>query len=120
MTIATLSGVTLDCADPAALAAFYTALTGWESVYSSDDYVYLAGDGAVKLGFQRIADHPRSSWPDDAKQFHLEFGVADLAKAEAHALEFGATRPDFQPGDGHWTVLQDPAGHPFCLSPLAS
>ncbi len=27
----------------------------------------------------------------------------------------GATRPEFQPGDG-WVVLTDPAGHPFCIS----
>ncbi|MGY0230702.1 VOC family protein [Longispora urticae] len=119
MTIANLSGVTLDCADPRALAAFYTALTGWESVYADDSYAYIGGDGPVKIGFQKITDHPRSSWPDDAKQFHLEFGVADLAKAAAQALELGATRPDFQPGDGQWVVLQDPAGHAFCLSPLA-
>lgn len=114
--IATLSAVTLDCPDPAALAGFYQAVTGYQPLYSSDDYAYLAGDGEVRLGFQRVADHPRPGWPGPAKQFHLDFGVADIAEAERRLLALGATRPEFQPGGDKWLVLLDPAGHPFCIT----
>lgn len=116
MALATLAGITVDCADPKALADFYRAIIGWEVKYSDDDNVYLGSEGAASLGFQRIADHPRPSWPDDAKQFHLDFGVTDLAAAEKELLALGATKPEFQPGGETWIVLQDPAGHPFCIS----
>ena len=114
--LGTLSAVTVDCADPNGLAAFYRKITGWEVVYSDDDYAYLGSDGAVNLGFQRIADHPRPGWPDSAKQMHLDFRVADLAEAEQELLTLGATRPEFQPGGDKWVVLQDPAGHAFCIT----
>ena len=56
-------------------------------------------------------------WPDPGapKQFHLDFYVADLDKAEAACLDAGAAKPDHQPGGERWRVLTDPAGHPFCL-----
>lgn len=28
----------------------------------------------------------------------------------------GAIKPDFQPGEGRWTVLADPEGHLFCIT----
>jgi AraC-like DNA-binding protein/catechol 2,3-dioxygenase-like lactoylglutathione lyase family enzyme len=112
---ATLGAITIDCQDPQALAEFYLQATGWELVHSSDDYAYLAG-GPIRLGFQRIAGHPRPGWPDDAKQFHLDFQVGDLAEAEARLLALGATKPEFQPGGDMAVVLSDPAGHPFCIT----
>lgn len=55
-------------------------------------------------------------WPSPVKQTHLDFLVADLDKAVARLLALGATRPDFQPGDGQWVVLADPQGHLLCLA----
>ena len=46
---AALSAVIIDCADPAALAAFYRQVTGWDVTDGDDDFVYL-GDGPVQLG----------------------------------------------------------------------
>jgi hypothetical protein len=34
----------------------------------------------------------------------------------AELVAAGAKQPEFQPGDGAWVVLTDPAGHPFCLA----
>jgi hypothetical protein len=45
---------------------------------------------------------------------HLEILVDDLAAALAHAVECGATAPEFQPQDDVRVCL-DPDGHPFCL-----
>lgn len=113
---ANLYAVTLDCGDPHTLGEFYREVTGWEVVHDSDDYYYLSDGGPVRLGFQRIADHPAPGWPDDAKQFHLDFTVGDRKQAEARLLELGATKPEFQPGGEMATVLRDPAGHPFCIT----
>jgi hypothetical protein len=113
--IGSLAAVTLDCADPAGLADFYHRLTGWEITYSDENYGAVSGEAT--LYFQRVAEHRRPTWPDPEtpQQFHLDFYVEDLDKAEARLLELGAGKPDFQPQPERWRVLTDPAGHPFCV-----
>ncbi|MFC5183267.1 VOC family protein [Actinomadura harenae] len=108
--------VILDCADPAALAAFYRKATGWEITYSDDDLVYLGDGSGPQLGFQRIEGYEAPAWPSPAKQAHLDFGVADMEAAADELVKLGAERPESQPGDGQWIVLIDPAGHPFCIA----
>ncbi|MFJ4701340.1 VOC family protein [Streptomyces sp. NPDC088768] len=117
--IGQLAAVTLDAPDPQALSAFYAGLTGWQTLYASDDFVYIGTpDGAQRLGFQRAAEFRRPSWPGDDKQLHLDFGVADLAEAERELTALGATKPEHQPGGDKWVVLLDPAGHPFCVTTM--
>ncbi|MFF5855772.1 VOC family protein [Streptomyces sp. NPDC012751] len=115
-------GVTLDCADPADLARFYAGMFGLDVTYAGDDFVFLGGaDGTPGLGFNRLADYRRPTWPDPAqeKQAHIEVGVDDLDTAEEHLLKQGATKPETQPQPHRWRVLLDPAGHPFCITTLA-
>jgi hypothetical protein len=118
MTVqADLGAIVFDCANPADLAAFYRAATGWNETYSDDEYVYLGNGGPVQLAFQRIEGYESPGWPNPAKHAHLDLKVADLVQAEKELVAAGATRPDFQPGDGKWVVLLDPEGHPFCIAP---
>ncbi|MFF1281828.1 VOC family protein [Streptomyces sp. NPDC058299] len=115
------AAVTLDCADTAELSRFYAQMFGLPVAYTSEDFVFLAGkDGGPGLGFSRVPDHRRPTWPDPAeqKQAHIEVGVDDLESAEAHLLALGATKPDHQPQPDRWRVLLDPAGHPFCITTL--
>ena len=114
-----LTAITLDCADPRALAAFYQQATGLELVSESDDdFAGLTGDDGLFIGFQRVDDYRAAQWPGQVvpQQFHLDFGVDDLDEAEAMLLELGAAKPVFQPGGDQWRVFTDPAGHPFCLA----
>lgn len=116
-------GVVIDCPDPARLAAFYTTLTGMPIVFSDDNYAAISAAEGPYINFQRVEDYGRPEWPGQgrAQQFHLDFAVDDAEKAVAIALDNGAERPEFQPGSesGKWTVLLDPAGHPFCLTGAA-
>lgn len=48
---AELRGVTLDCAEPQALAGFYGALTGMRELFSTGEYVALTDDSGCDLGF---------------------------------------------------------------------
>jgi catechol 2,3-dioxygenase-like lactoylglutathione lyase family enzyme len=114
------AAVTFDCADPAEMARFYSELLGMSVAFSSDDFVFLAKEGSTGLGFNRLADYRRPTWPDPAqeKQAHIELGVDDLDAAEKRLLELGAEKPEFQPGGERWRVLLDPAGHPFCITSL--
>jgi catechol 2,3-dioxygenase-like lactoylglutathione lyase family enzyme len=116
--IGSLFAITLDCPNPLRLARFYQKITGWELFASNDDFIVLAGDDNVRLDFQRVTNHQPSPWPDPAapRRVHLDFRVEHLDQAEAHLLNLGAVRPDFQPGGQRFRVLLDPAGHPFCLA----
>jgi predicted enzyme related to lactoylglutathione lyase len=80
------------------------------------DCVYLSPDAGVQLGFQRIARYQGPAWPDPAKHLHVDLKVDDVEVAAKSFVELGASRPDFQPGNGEWIVLTDPAGHRFCVT----
>lgn len=78
-------------------------------------------DGSTSILFGRVDGYEPPSWPDSAapKRYHMDLDVDNVAEAVERCLELGASKPDFQPGDGdRWTVLLDPAGHPFCVSGL--
>jgi catechol 2,3-dioxygenase-like lactoylglutathione lyase family enzyme len=106
--------VVLDCPDPVALAAFYSALLGLPVTYRDDDWVVVAASDATSgLAYQRASDHRASTWPDPAvpQQVHLDIMVEDPAAAGPRVLTLGATKL------GGQDVYADPAGHPFCLIP---
>ncbi|MCT2589448.1 VOC family protein [Streptomyces sp. N2-109] len=113
--------VTFDCQDPAEMARFYGEALGLPVAYASDDFILLGKEGAAGLGFNRLTDYRRPTWPDPAqeKQAHLELGVEDLDVAQARLLGLGAAEPSLQPEPDRWRVLLDPAGHPFCITTLA-
>jgi catechol 2,3-dioxygenase-like lactoylglutathione lyase family enzyme len=114
--VATLAMITLDCADPQASAAFWSALLGWDVAHAEEQYAMLTGPSHA-LGFGRVEDYEPPPWPNEAgsKQFHFDLAVDDLDAAAEAAVALGATLPEEQPG-GTWRVLLDPAGHPFCLT----
>ncbi len=119
--VARLAMVTLDCADPQAEAAFWSAALGWQVAHAEDEYAMLTG-GSSALGFGRVEGYSPPAWPDDAgvKQFHFDLAVDDLTAAADALVALGATVPDVQPGGDRWRVLLDPAGHPFCLTHAAN
>jgi catechol 2,3-dioxygenase-like lactoylglutathione lyase family enzyme len=117
--IGSLSGIALECPDPAVLADFYSRLTGWPVVYESRDWYSVGAgpDADLHLSFQRSLSYRPPTWPDAASsmQFHLHVRVDDLDVAERAAVRLGATRFDQQADPAKHRVLADPVGHPFCL-----
>lgn len=113
------TAVVLDGPDAGALAAFYRRLLGWEVAAEEPGWVKLVPPGGgAGLSFATEPDYVRPTWPStpEAQQMmlHLDFEVADLTEATAHALTCGATLADHQPQpDVH--VLLDPVSHPLCL-----
>jgi len=113
-------GPVVDASDAQALARFYRDLLDWELVVDEPGHCILhPRDGGVTyLATQTAAGYVRPVWPNAEGQqqmmMHLDFEVSELAEAVAHAVELGATLPDFQPQDDV-RVLLDPDGHPFCL-----
>ncbi len=114
-----LGSVSLDCADPRELVRFYARLFGVEVAYETDDFAAIRLE-SIWLSMVKVESYSAPTWPDDAvpKQVHLDLAVTDLDEGEKAAVAAGATRMSVQPNSGQWTVMSDPAGHPFCLTTL--
>lgn len=121
-----MSAFTLDCTDPLALAKFYAALLKWEIPFHDDNYAVVGAPGASQsaypgITFQKNPTYMPPVWPEEPgaqqQMAHIDFAVNDLEQAVEYAVGCGAKVADNQFSD-HWTVLFDPAGHPFCLCEL--
>lgn len=112
--VGSLRTVALDTADIAGLAAFYTGLAGWETVYADDEWITLSTGDGWRVAAQHAPDHIPPRWPDAARpqQAHLDLRVADLDAAAARAVDLGAT---LLRKNETWYTLADPSGHPFDL-----
>jgi len=117
MTNIRLGSISLDCADPKALASFWADLLGGAIVYTSDDFVAVQLDG-VWISTVRVDDYQPPDWPNGStpKQIHFDLSVDDLGASELEALILGAVKAPDQPEPDRWRVFFDPAGHPFCLT----
>lgn len=116
MTDVVFDGVVIDCPDDVALMRFYHELTGMSVEDYGDAFPTISAYG-VGLGFQEVEGYQPPTWPtqDRGQQLHLEFVTDDIDGAVAYAESIGALRA---PG-GTWddyTVMLDPAGHPFCIA----
>ena len=117
--VARLQVVALDCADPDALAAFYSAVLGAPVERTKTPKTTGCSSrppAALALAFQRVADHRPPEWPgaEHPQQLHLDLEVDDLDAGEAAVVALGARKHEVQPGET-FRVFLDPAGHPFCL-----
>ncbi|WP_406637269.1 VOC family protein [Amycolatopsis sp. WGS_07] len=109
--------MTIDCAEPAVLAGFWSALLdrpvsgehdgpGWATVGSRFDAV-------PRLTFQRVPEPKRGK-----ARLHLDIEVDDVDEARTQIEELGGRwtgeRHDY-PGEGVVLVMADPEGHEFCI-----
>jgi predicted enzyme related to lactoylglutathione lyase len=108
-------GLVLDCADPEALAAFWTQALGLQRLGAAGNYVLLVSpSGALpKLLLQRVAE-PKTG----KNRMHLDIDAADI-HGEASRLEaLGARRLEEGPRAEHgtnWIIMADPEGNEFCV-----
>jgi hypothetical protein len=115
MAIARFPSVVIDCPDPGALAAFYSAMLDWK-VEVRPGWADIRADYGDCISFQQVEAYSPPAWPTQQmpQQMHLDVIVDDLDAAEAAVLALGATKHQHQPGTS-FRVFLDPAGHPFCL-----
>jgi predicted enzyme related to lactoylglutathione lyase len=115
--IGRLEAITIDCADPTALARFWAGLfdTEVDSVNEGDGPIYVdlrATPEVPTLRFQRVPE------PKVAKnRVHLDIEVADLEEARARVEALGGRRISerFEEFGYRWIVMADPEGNELCL-----
>jgi catechol 2,3-dioxygenase-like lactoylglutathione lyase family enzyme len=108
-----LSHVVVDCDDPDALAAFWSAALGVGVDHRFEQYVFLepTAAGGPALAFQRVPE------PKVGKnRLHLDIVVPELAPAVEELLALGATHLRSVDEEGiRLEVLADPEGNELCL-----
>jgi predicted enzyme related to lactoylglutathione lyase len=108
-------GLVLDCADPEALAEFWTRALGVERVGAAGNYVMLVSkDGAVpKILLQRVPEAKSAK-----NRMHLDIETRDVDGEVARLESIGARRLDPEPHLEHgsrWFLMADPEGNEFCV-----
>ncbi|MFJ3905578.1 VOC family protein [Streptomyces sp. NPDC090025] len=104
--------IVFDCADPAALVRFWTALLGGEPVDRGPDWSYVDPPEFVRVAFQRVPEGKAVK-----NRLHLDLAVADPSAAADEALPLGAVRSGGIVTDeqGSFQVMLDPEGNEFCF-----
>jgi predicted enzyme related to lactoylglutathione lyase len=114
MAVGQLRTVVVDCLDPEALAAFWSALLDREVAYADDEWISLTttGPGHPRVAFQKVPEVKVSK-----NRLHLDLWVPDIEAATEAAVALGATRsgPVVTDAGEAFQVLLDPAGNEFCL-----
>jgi predicted enzyme related to lactoylglutathione lyase len=117
-TAGALAAIVLDTPDPARLAPFWAAATGWAAVAMPGGDVRLTRPDSTgpRLELLRV-DDPKLT----KNRLHLDVapGAADDQAAEVARLQaLGAREADIGQGTQTWVVLTDPDGNEMCvLSP---
>jgi predicted enzyme related to lactoylglutathione lyase len=113
---AKISGVVVDCQDPEALAAFWSALLGTDKTMPLGEpvhYVLIGQDGSPYLSFQRVPESKAVK-----NRLHLDLHVEDLEAATAVVERLGGSRGiDVAEYGYSWRTMTDPEGNEFCLVP---
>jgi predicted enzyme related to lactoylglutathione lyase len=107
----TVSGVTIDCAEPEKLAAWWAEALGWRPDGRS---CRAPGGGLQRLEFMPV---PESKLVKN--RVHIDFGAVDVQAAVDRLVAMGAAiawEEDFPPDRGYRNlVLRDPEGNEFCV-----
>ena len=108
-----VAAVTVDCADPRAMARFWDEAMDWTLHQVTDDHAVLRSATGVGpyLQFLRTSDRKTVK-----NRVHLDlrpYPGDDQAAEVARLRALGATDIDLGQGDVSWTVLADPEGNEF-------
>ncbi|MGB9378591.1 MAG: VOC family protein [Mycobacteriales bacterium] len=104
--------IVVDCHDPAAVAAFWSAALDLPIVYSSPDEVVVAKDEHTFPGLIFV---PVPDAKTVKNRLHIDLNPDDQAAEVERLIGLGATRVDVGQGDVSWVVLADPEGNEFCV-----
>jgi hypothetical protein len=110
-----VNSLTVDCHDPGAVAAFWTAALDWLVIAESDEGVMIAPfadrhPGVFPVYFQANPDEKvvKNRW-------HFDLAPDDQAAEVQRLEELGARRADIGQGDVPWIVMADVEGNEFCV-----
>jgi len=112
-------GLVLDCADPEALALFWSEALGVQRLGAAGNYVLLAPASSSSAGVLPKLLLQRVDEPKVAKnRMHLDIETPDVEGEVARLEAIGARRLEASARSelgSHWVVMADPEGNEFCV-----
>ncbi|MCX4747066.1 VOC family protein [Kitasatospora sp. NBC_01287] len=104
--------VTVDCADPPKLAAWWAQALGGSVTADFGGFYALVEGGGLAMGFQKVPEART-----DKNSVHVDLAASDRAVEIERLIRLGATEVAEHTVPGlAWTVLRDPEGNEFCVS----
>lgn len=102
----------VDCANPRALAEFWSRVLNFKILEEDAESVSLGMDEGTfpKILFLRTPD-PKTG----KNRLHLDLTPDDQAAEVERICALGARRVDIGQGEQSWVVLADPEGNEFCV-----
>lgn len=107
------SGLTIDCADPDRLAAFWGALLSREAEAGLPGWTQInSGGDQPRINFQPVPERKQGK-----VRIHLDITVDDIDQAIERVVELGGreTGEHHEYPEGSVVVMQDPEGNEFCM-----
>ncbi len=108
-----LHSITFDCADPAALAGFWAAVTGYRIGTVNPFMAEIGGDGSVgpRMMFIKVPEGKEAK-----NRMHLDLGVDDLEGEVDRVVGIGAELIGrYDEWGATWATFRDPEGNEFCI-----
>jgi predicted enzyme related to lactoylglutathione lyase len=112
---ARVGAIMIDCHDPGSLFEFWSQIVGVEVEHRWPTYIFtttLPGN-RIRLAFQQV--------PEDKavkNRLHLDLAHPDPEAFITRVESLGGSRiENHQSGEFGWTVLADPEGNEFCVTP---
>ena len=108
-----VGNVTFDCTDPARLAQFWRALTGYTMDGMGPDWAAMHDPRGIgpRLLFMQVPE------PKTVKnRVHLDIRVIDREAEADRLVTLGATRLRTMDKGQSWIVMADPEGNEFCIA----
>ncbi len=109
-----LSNITIDCADPIKLSAFWSKVLGRELDPGGTEHFCSIGRRGPRPNyfFVRVPEGKTVK-----NRIHLDLTADDREAEIARVVKLGAKRvEDHQEWGAQWTVMQDIEGNEFCIS----
>lgn len=114
---AVLREIVVDCADPRAVAGFWSAVLGWPVTEAAHGFFWLSSNGRPDGPPPLVVFVPVPEPKTVKNRLHIDLCPSGCDQAEEleRLLGLGAVRVDVGQGDAPWIVLADPEGNEFCL-----
>ena len=103
----------MDCADPAALAAFWAEALDYKNLPGDDpdEATIVPKDGrGTQILFGRVPEGKSIK-----NRLHLDLRPDDQDREVERIVALGARKVDIGQGEQTWVVLADPEGNEFCI-----
>ena len=105
-----IAALAVDCAEPAALAGWWSRLLGGRVEVDDDGDATLRTPGGLAIDFLHVPEAKTAK-----NRLPLDHRTTDGPEPPAGGDALGATRADDVYDGGRWQVLRDPEGNEFCL-----